>query len=157
MRKKRAKSTTRTPKAPTKETLVADAGPMLTLDPRLPEPGTLLQKLDRHGTVRCECTVEQRGIRYAGTAYRSLSAAAMAAAKDLRLSNKTQNGFTFWGLSKPSRALADPLEMLNRVWQRYQGGAEAAVKSSTDDNRSALAGTIGEHARMIESLRGQVA
>jgi len=63
-------------------------------DPRLPAPGTLLQKRDRHGAVRCECTVEEGGIRYAGKVYRSLSAAAMAAVKDLGLNNKTQN---LWG------------------------------------------------------------
>src|SRR5690606_28454387 len=43
-------------------------------DPRLPAPGTLIQKRDRHGAVRCECTVEEGGIRYEGSLYRSLSA-----------------------------------------------------------------------------------
>ena len=33
-------------------------------DPRLPAPGTVIQKRDRQGTVRCECTVEADGIRY---------------------------------------------------------------------------------------------
>lgn len=47
--------------------------------------------VDRHGSVRCECTVEDGGVRYAGKVYRSLSAAAMAAAKDLGLTNRTQN------------------------------------------------------------------
>src|SRR4051794_8463426 len=51
-------------------------------DPRMPAPGTVIQKKDRYGIVRCECTVEEGGIRYAATLYRSLSAAAMAAAKD---------------------------------------------------------------------------
>ena len=60
-----------------------------TPDPRLPAPGTVLEKRDRHGAVRCECTVEEGGIRYAGKVYRSLSSAAMAAAKDLGLNNKT--------------------------------------------------------------------
>lgn len=30
-----------------------------TPDPRLPASGTVLQKKDRHGAVRCECTVEE--------------------------------------------------------------------------------------------------
>jgi Protein of unknown function (DUF2924) len=64
-------------------------------DARLPAPGTVLQKRDRHGAVRCECTVEEGGFRYAGEVYRSLSAAAMAAAKGLGLQNKTQNGWAF--------------------------------------------------------------
>ncbi|MEO7729618.1 MAG: hypothetical protein ABIY55_01495, partial [Kofleriaceae bacterium] len=68
---------------------------------RLPPPGTVIEKKDRYGNVRCKCTVEATGIRYNRQEYRSLSAAAMAAAKDLGLKNKTQNGFTFWGLSKP--------------------------------------------------------
>ena len=96
---------------PRNDAPVTPAVPM-TLDPRLPALGTMLQKRDRHGAVRCECTVEDGGIRYAGKVYRSLSAAAMAAAKDLGLTNKTQNGFTFWGLSKPPRRPSDPLVAL---------------------------------------------
>jgi hypothetical protein len=69
-------------------------------DPRLPEPGTVVQKKDRQGTVRCECTVEQDGIRYQGTLYRSLSAAAMAASKDMGLGGRAQNGYLFWNLIK---------------------------------------------------------
>ena len=59
---------------------------------RLPPPGTVIQKLDRYGAIRCECAVEEAGIRYHGNLYRSLSGAAMAAAKDLGLTNKTQTG-----------------------------------------------------------------
>ena len=76
--------------APTKDAPMTPAAPP-TPDPRLPAAGTVLQKRDRHGAVRCECTIEEGGIRYAGKVYRSLSAAAMAAAKDLGLNNKTQN------------------------------------------------------------------
>jgi hypothetical protein len=68
-------------------------------DPRLPAVGTVIQKRDRHGNVRCKCRVEKQGIRYNGTVYRSLSGAAMAAAADLGLESPTQNGYTFWALS----------------------------------------------------------
>src|SRR5262249_7360062 len=85
-------------------------------DPRMPAPGTLLQKRDRHGAVRCECTVEADGIRYAGKLYRSLSSAALAAAKDLGLTNKTQNGFIFWGITKVPRIATDGLLALERAW-----------------------------------------
>ncbi len=103
--KKTSSSSARRPKAPAVEDVTAtpaaapDAVPAQprTPDARLPAPGTVLQKRDRHGAVRCECTVEEAGVRYAGNVYRSLSAAAMAAAKDLGLTNKTQNGFVFWG------------------------------------------------------------
>src|SRR5690606_2202326 len=97
-------------------------------DPRLPAAGTLIQKRDRHGAVRCECTVEEGGIRYAGSLSRSLSAAAMAAARDPGLNNKTQNGFTFWGITKPPRRQSDPLAALERAWARYHGNVETLVK-----------------------------
>ncbi len=71
-------------RAPSTSIAVAAAAPAVAHAPdaHLPAPGTLLQKRDRHGAVRCECTVEEGGIRHAGHFYRSLSAAAMAAAKD---------------------------------------------------------------------------
>lgn len=129
-----------------------------TPDPRLPVPGTVLQKRDRHGAVRCECSVEEGGIRYAGKVYRSLSSAAMAAAKDLGLTNKTQNGFTFWGLSKPPRRPSDPLVALDHAWDRYHGTVEALVKEGvTDENRSKVVAAIRKHVQVIETLRDKVA
>lgn len=101
-------------------------------DARLPAVGTVLRKLDRHGAVRCECTVVAEGIRYKGTTYTSISAAAMAAARDLGLKNKTFNGFTWWGLSKPTRPASDPLA--DRAWARI----EAIVANATDQNRAAI-------------------
>ena len=143
--------------APAKVATAAPAAPQ-TPDPRLPAPGTLLQKRDRHGAVRCECTVEADGIRYAGKVYKSLSAAAMAAAKDLGLTNKTQNGFVFWGLSKPPRKAGDPLVALERAWERYHGNVVALVKEGvTDENRATVLTTIKKHVQTIESLREKVA
>ena len=142
---------------PSNDAPVTPAAPP-TPDPRLPAPGTVLQKRDRHGAVRCECTVEEVGIRYAGRVYRSLSSAAMAAAKDLGLNNKTQNGFTFWGISKPPRRPSDPLAALDRAWERYHGNVAALVKEGvTDENRSKVVSTIRKHAQVIESLREKVA
>jgi hypothetical protein len=129
-----------------------------TPDPRVPAPGTLLQKRDRHGAVRCECMVEADGIRYAGKVFKSLSAAAMAAAKDLGLTNKTQNGFVFWGLSKAPRQPSDPLAALERAWERYHDNVAALVKDGvTDENRSKVLTTIKKHVQTIESLREKVA
>jgi hypothetical protein len=141
--------------APT--TTAAPATPQAP-DARLPAPGTLLQKRDRHGALRCECTVEADGIRYAGKSYKSLSAAAMAAARDLGLTNKTQNGFVFWGLSKPPRKAGDPLVALERAWERYQGQVLALLKGGvTDDNRVEVAATIAGHVQAIENMRAKVA
>jgi hypothetical protein len=146
-----------TPKPATPATKPAPSAPE-TPDPRVPAPGTLLQKRDRHGAVRCECTVEADGIRYAGKVFKSLSAAAMAAAKDLGLTNKTQNGFVFWGLSKPPRQPSDPLVAIERAWERYHGNVEALVKDGvTDENRAKVLTTIKKHVQMIESLRQKVA
>ena len=71
-------------------------------------PGTVLRKLDRKGKPRCECTVEAEGYRYKGTVCGSLSRAAAAAAKDLRLAGKSFNGYVFWGLTRPGHATGSP-------------------------------------------------
>jgi len=127
-------------------------------DARLPPVGTVIEKRDRHGQVRCECTVEEGGISYGGTLYSSLSAAAMAAAADLGLTNKTQNGYTFWGLSKPPRAPTDPLEALERAWDRYHGKVAAVVKDDVnDENRAKVASAMRKQAQVIETLLGRVA
>jgi len=144
--------------APTANASQAASRAPRTPDPRLPTPGTVLKKLDRHGSVRCECTVEEGGIRYAGKVYRSLSAAAMAAAKDLGLTNRTANGYVWWGLSKPPRKSGDPLVALDRAWERYHGNVAALVKEGvTDENRATVLTTIEKHVQAIESLREKVA
>ncbi len=127
-------------------------------DPRLPPAGTVLKKKDRHGVIRCECTVEENGIRYAGTVYRSLSAAAMVAAKDLGLSNTTANGWNFWGLTKPARHTGDPLAALDRAWERYRARADSAIASAkTDDDvragvKAAIARQAGAMAEISQTL-----
>ncbi|HEX7604537.1 MAG TPA: hypothetical protein VF316_23125 [Polyangiaceae bacterium] len=127
----------------------------LAPDPRLPAPGTTIEKRDRNGAVRCKCAVEANGIRYAGRVYTSLSGAAMAAAKDLDLKNKTQNGYIFWGLIKPPRPAGDPLVALERAWERYRDRVETLVKEGvTEENRGKVAATLGKHAHLIEKLGG---
>jgi len=124
---------------------------------RLPPVGTVIQKRDRYGTVRCECTVDEGGIRYQGQLYGSLSGAAMAAAADLGLTNKTQNGFTFWGLTKPTRTLDDPEAALKKASDRFQGLATAVAKGVTDENRAKIRAALQQHGQVVESLLGQVA
>lgn len=127
-------------------------------DARLPAVGTVLKKVDRNGNERVRSTIVEGGIDYAGATYASLSGAAMAAAKDLGLTNKTQNGFVFWGLSKPPRRPSDPLLTLERAWERYHDSIESIVKDGvTDENRSDVISTIRKHAQVIESLRERVA
>ena len=126
-------------------------------DARLPPAGTVLQKRDRHGGVRCECTVAEDGIHYAGKVFRSLSGAAMAAAKDLGLTNKTQNGWVFWGITKPPRPAGDSLDALGRAWERYRERAAAAVEGATDETRDRVRDAIEKHADAIAALGKKVA
>jgi len=125
-------------------------------DPRLPPPGTVLQKCARDKSVRCECTVEADGIRYADKLYRSLSGAAMAAAKDLGLSNKTANGWNFWGITKPARHAGEPLAALERAWDRYRERATSVVGAVTDVNREQVRDAIEKHAEAIKDLHRKV-
>lgn len=121
-------------------------------DPRLPTPGTVLQKTDRHGKVRCECTVEADGVRYGGTLFRSISSAALAAARDLGLKNKTQNGYVFWGIVKLGGA-TNHLASVEASWQRYcQRVARLIKEGVTDENRNEVAGALGKHLKAIEDF-----
>ena len=128
-------------------------------DERLPPVGTVLRKVDRHGNVRCECTIEEGGIRYNGTLYKSLSAAAIAATKDMGLKSKTMNGWSFWGLTKPARPMRNALESLERAWERYRQHAEivAAQSGTGDEERAQIRQAIEKHAETLAGLRVRVA
>ena len=117
----------------------------LARDPRLPAAGTILRKLDRTGAVRCECTVEENGVRYAGTSYRSLSAAASAAAKDLGVKG-AQNGYVFWGLVKIARQPAEaPLVRLEKAWERYASCARSVLADAPIEEKRQLFAAIDRH------------
>lgn len=127
-------------------------------DPRLPPPGTVIEKHDRGGALRCKCTVEEGGgIRYAGKLYKSLSAAALAAARDLGIEGKSFNGYVWWGLSKPLRPVADLVEALGRAWERYRERATSVVGSVKEEERERVRELLDEHAEAIKGLRGKVA
>lgn len=127
-------------------------------DPRLPAPGTVLQKKDRQGVARCECTVEEDGIRFKGTLYRSLSAAAMAASKDLGLGGQAQNGFLFWGLVRQAPREKDPVAALEHAWERYRARAEGILKAGvTDENRAKVLSTVKQHVDALEAMRESAA
>lgn len=70
---------------------------------RTPAVGTLLQKRDRRGQLRCEAVVVAEGVRFRGVVYYSLSAAALAAARALGLKTRSINGWAWWGLENPRR------------------------------------------------------
>jgi hypothetical protein len=148
---KAAKVTTKTATAAPRKARAAKA------DARLPAVGTLIEKRDRGGEVRCSCEVTTEGIKYAGNLYSSLSGAAMAAAKDLGLTNKTQNGFVCWGLSKPPRPAADPVEALQRAWARFHERAKAAVAATTEEQKEKVAKELARQAEAIEGLTKKVA
>jgi hypothetical protein len=126
-------------------------------DPRLPPVGTVIEKRDRASKVRCTCTVEEGGIRYKGTLYKSLSGAALAAAKDLGLTNRSANGLVFWGITKVARPAGDPLAALAGVWERYRERAASVVAAVKDDDRERVHDLLGEHAEALKVLSGKVA
>lgn len=126
-------------------------------DPRLPPVGTVIEKRDRAGKVRCTCTIEEGGIRYKGTLYKSLSGAALAAAKDLGLTNRSANGWVFWGITKVARPVGDALATLTRAWERYRERGSAVVAAVKDDDRGRVRDLLGEHAEALESLCQRVA
>jgi hypothetical protein len=137
----------------------APAGPMPERDARLPPVGTMIAKRDRAGAVRCACTVEEDGIRYRDTLYRTLSGAALVAMRDLGLAGTTADGFAFWQLKKVARpAVAKaPTEALEHAWQRYRERAEAMVNVATDETRAAIRAAIDDHATDLRSLAEKMA
>ena len=134
-----------------------DASQAAAPESRLPPVGTVIKKLDRHGRIRCQCTVVEDGIKYKGQLFGSLSGAAMAAAKDLNLTNKTQNGFTFWGLTKPTRKIANPVDAMAKAFGRSHGVAAIVTAAATDQNHAQIRGLLQEQAQAIENLLTQVA
>ena len=115
---------------------------------RLPPVGTVIKKLARDGRVRCECKIEAEGVRYDGEIYKSLSGAAVAAAKALGLSGSSFNGYVFWGLAKPARASADPAVRLDKLWARYEEAASALLKGAGAEKGGVLAAMKPHAARM---------
>jgi hypothetical protein len=82
----------------------------------------------------------------------------MAAATDLGLKNKTQNGFTFWGLTKPPRAPSDPIEALTAAWDRFEGKVSAVVTDGiTDENRTKVSAALRKQLQGLERFCEQVA
>jgi len=68
------------------------------------------------------------------------------------------NGFTFWGVSKPSRAAADPLGGLERAWNKYQGRLEAALeRAKAGEHKEPALTTLERHTRILQNLKDEVA
>jgi hypothetical protein len=137
---------------------VGEGGETEAAASRLPPAGTVIKKLDRHGDLRCQCTITEDGmVRYKGQNYRSLSAAAMAAAHDLGLKNKTQNGFTFWGLTKPTRTLDDPEAAVQKAADRFHKLAAVALKGASDQTRPKVLAVLEAHENVVQGLLGEAA
>jgi len=111
----------------------------------LPPAGTVVQKRDRKGKLRCECKVVEGGIEYQGTTYKSLSSAALAASKDLGLGASTLDGWAWWGLkTRPAQPAAkkDLVASLERAFAKYREKADALVKATTGDDAAKVLGAI---------------
>lgn len=144
--------------SPAAEEPSAAPAPATTSESRMPPIGTVLQKRDRNGNLRCECEIVESGVRYGGTVYKSLSSAAVAAAKDLGLAAKAMNGFTWWGVSKPARPTADPLGGLERAWNKYQNRLEAVLeRAKAGEHKESALTTLERHTRVLQNLHEEVA
>jgi hypothetical protein len=120
-------------------------------DPRLPPVGTVLKKFDRrHDAVRCECKVVESGIEYKGEIFKSLSGAACAAAKDLGVNGQV-NGWLWWGLTKPDARAKNPVQAIEKVWERYNARVKAIAGAGLD------AGTKKQVAELLEDHRTKIA
>jgi hypothetical protein len=127
----------------------ASSGPA-ERDPRLPPIGTVIRKLDRHSAVRCECKAVEGGFEYKGELFKSLSGAACAAAKDLGIAG-AQNGFVFWGIVKPDARAKNPVQAIEKVWERYNARVKAIAGAGLD------AGTKKQVAELLEEHRTKIA
>ncbi len=116
-------------------------------DPSLPAVGTMLEKHDRKGQVRCQCQVVEGGVLYSRTTYKLFSAAALAASHDLGLKTKAVDGWSFWGLKTRTTPAGskNALERLERAWKKYRERADAVAKSATGDDRD----------QVLDALRAQ--
>lgn len=149
MSKKSTKNTNPKAKPATPKTPRAKAPPKVReRDPRLPPVGTELTKRNRAGEVAATCTIVEAGVRYDGEKYKSLSAAAVAAAKALKLSGKTQNGFVFWGLARTGGG--GPVEALERAAARYRDRAGIALRDG--EHRAAARKVAGDVQDAIVAL-----
>ena len=121
-------------------------------DPRLPAPGTVLRKMDRQGNVRCECEILEDGVRYKGTTFRSLSAAATAASKDLGLGGGA-NGYLFFGLIKQPQRASDPVAALEHAWERYRERVARASDPDLDgEARQRVQAVLRKHSDALAAL-----
>lgn len=138
-------------KKPVKSTVAAAAppAPAPSSAPATLTPGTVLEKLDCTGAVRCECTVEADGFRFDGKLYGSISAAAVAAAKSLGLAGTSFNGYVFWGLAKPSGR--DLAHRLDGLWQRYTTAATALLKADGAD-KAVNVDRVRQHLAQLKTL-----
>ncbi len=111
----------------------------------LPPVGTVIQKRDRKGELRCECKVVDVGIDYKGATYKSLSAAALVASKDLGLGASTLDGWAWWGLKTRDTQPApkkNATASLERAFTNFRAKADAIIKAARDDDRAKVLSAI---------------
>ena len=120
-------------------------------DARLPAAGTVLVKTGRDGSERVRCTILEDRVEYAGTTYKTLSAAGLKAMGDLGLSAKTCDGFAFWGLKgAPRPAKGIDLESLEKAGERYREMVTRGIETIDADQRTKVQALVARH---IEALQ----
>jgi hypothetical protein len=63
----------------------------------------------------------------------------------------------FWGVTQVARRAGDPVESLDRAWERYRGRAEAAARAADEEQRAKAARAIRGHVAALTSLAAEVA
>jgi hypothetical protein len=93
-------------------------------------------------------------VRYKETTYQSLSAAALAASRDLGLTAKTLDGWAWWGLKTRqaptgSRAVTD---LLTRAFAAYHERAAGLLKSASAEDADKLRQVLRAQSAALSEL-----
>jgi hypothetical protein len=75
--------------------------------------------------------VTATGSKHKAAEFRTLSAAAMAAAKDLGVRG-AQNGWLWWGITKQLPRFSNMVEALEAAWKRYHERVKAITGSGLE-------------------------
>lgn len=108
---------------------IARTARTLSQDQRLPKPGTVLRR--RVGDREVECRITTDGLfEYAGRRYRSLSAAALDASRDVGRPRVAINGFEFWGLLGSGRVISG-------AWKNRRNADEGTPAATSHPSKRA--------------------
>ena len=129
-------------------------------------PGQIIEKKRGGETIATLRVTTDGKFEYNGSVYSSISAAALACAKNLGLSSKTLNGWAFWGLAKrpvsngtprvrtaPAITAGSPLA---RLVAQYEIKANELLERPGADNRTKVRNEILSHAQQLATFADKI-